>query len=358
MKPVFIIAEAGVNHNGSLDMALQLVDAAFEAGADAVKFQTFKAEKLVTMAAKKAEYQQKTTGSTESQYAMLKRLELSVEAHHRIREHCDRSGIRFMSTAFDEDSLEFLVNVMGVKRLKIPSGEITNGPLLLAHAQTGCDLIVSTGMATLGEIEEALGVIAFGLLDNNATPSKEAFRQAYQSAGGRRLLQEKVTLLHCSTEYPAPLEDINLRAMQTMKSAFGLQVGYSDHSQGITVPVVAAALGATIIEKHFTLDKTLEGPDHKASLDPAELREMVASVRATGLVMGDGIKGPRGAEVSNLSVARKSLIASATIQKGELFSKGNLGIKRPGEGMNPFLYWQLLGKPASRDYAPDELILE
>ena len=273
MNPIFIIAEAGVNHNGCSKMAFQLVDAAVEAGADAVKFQTFKAENLVTISADKADYQKKTSESGESHFEMLKRLELSYEMHFQIMEYCSEKGIMFLSAAFDADSLQLLVDDLGLTILKIPSGEVTNGPLLLEYAQTGCDLILSTGMATLGEVEEALGVIAYGMLDNadnNTKPSKVAFHHAYFSEQGQEVLKKKVTVLYCTTEYPAPVEEINLNAMVTMQQAFGLKTGYSDHSEGITVPIAASAMGATLIEKHFTLDKTLQGPDHKASLEPSE----------------------------------------------------------------------------------------
>ena len=256
MSSVFIIAEAGVNHNGNPDLAFKLVDAAVEAGADAVKFQTFKAENLVVKSAVKADYQMKTTDSNESQFAMLKQLELTHETYIKLIDYCKEKRIEFLSTAFDLESLNFITNNLGLKTLKIPSGEITNGPLLLAHAQTGCDLIVSTGMATLGEVENSLEVIAFGLMHglNDKTPSQEAFQEAYFSKQGQQLLQEKVTLLHCTTEYPTQTENINLSAMRTIRKAFGLKTGYSDHSEDITVPIAATALGVTIIEKHFTLD--------------------------------------------------------------------------------------------------------
>lgn len=358
-KHVFVIAEAGVNHNGSLEIALQLVDAAREAGANAVKFQTFKAENLVTASARKAAYQQQTTAADETQFTMLKRLELSYEEHHRIVGHCRKLGIEFMSTAFDMESLDFLAKDLALNRLKIPSGEITNAPLLLAHARTGNDLIVSTGMATLGEVELALGVIAYGLAgDVDVKPSVEAFQNAYRSARGQQLLKEKVTLLHCTTEYPAPMEDIDLNAMLTMRDAFGLQIGYSDHSEGIAVPIAAVALGAQVIEKHFTLDKHLEGPDHRASLEPEELREMVAAIRSVELALGDGCKGPKASELKNRTTARKSLVAARSIRKGEPFNEENLAVKRPGTGMDPFRFWELLGACASRDYEIDEAISE
>ena len=254
MSSVYIIAEAGVNHNGDRKIAFQLVDEAAKAGVDAVKFQTFKAASLVTKEAIKADYQKQATQSVETQYTMLKRLELSRDLHHALVKRCQQHGIEFLSTAFDQKSLDFLVNDLGVKTLKIPSGEITNGPLLLSHAVIGCDMILSTGMATLGEIEEALGVLAFGLLyqgSSRVRPSKEAFQKAYLSVEGQALLKQKVTLLHCTTEYPAPMEEINLNAMAAMQNSYGLLVGYSDHSEGIFVPIAAVALGAKIIEKHL-----------------------------------------------------------------------------------------------------------
>lgn len=357
---VFVIAEAGVNHNGSLEMALRLIDAAVKAGADAVKFQTFKAENVVTATAHKAAYQQYATGADESQYAMLKRLELPYEAHYQLLEHCQKVGIQFLSTAFDLESLNFLVNDIGLKTLKIPSGEITNGPLLLAHAQSGCELIVSTGMATLAEVEIALGIFAYGLMTASVKPSPcaESFQNAYSSVQGQQLLKKKVTLLHCTTEYPVPPQDINLNAMLIMRSTFGLRVGYSDHSDGIAVPIAATALGAQVIEKHFTLDKTLEGPDHRASLEPFEINKMIEAIRIIELAMGDGVKEPMVSELKNRPIARKSLVAAKDIRKGEVFTEDNLTTKRPGTGMIPFRYWDLLGLLSSRDYEVDEMVAE
>ncbi|MDU0356119.1 N-acetylneuraminate synthase [Paraglaciecola aquimarina] len=353
-----IIAEAGVNHNGSEEFAFKLVDAAYAAGADIVKFQTFKASKLVTAGAEQADYQIANTKKTESQLAMLSRLELSYEMHHRLIRYCSKLGIEFLSTAFDSESLDFLVNDLGITRLKIPSGEITNAPLVLEHAQTGCDLIVSTGMASLAEIEDALGVIAFGYTANkNAQPSIEAFREAYFSEEGQRALKSKVTILHCTTEYPAPMTDINLIAMDSIESAFRLPVGYSDHSEGITIPIAAVARGAKIIEKHFTLDKQMEGPDHKASLDPRELSNMVSAIRSVEKALGDGVKGPRPSEVKNKSVARKSLVALKPIKAGEKYSPENLTIKRPGNGASPYLFWELVGKTSPQDHDEGEVIL-
>lgn len=353
-----IIAEAGVNHNGQEELAFALVDAAHSAGADIVKFQTFKAKNIVTETAQQATYQQKNTGKEESQYSMLERLELSYEVHHKLVKYCETLGIEFLSTAFDIESLDFLINDLKIKRLKLPSGEITNSPLVLAHARTGCDLIVSTGMATLSEIEQVLSVIAYGYMYSEGTPSPEDLEAAYFSEEGKRLLSEKVTILHCTTEYPAPLSDINLNAMSTISQAFKLPIGYSDHSAGITVPLAAAALGATIIEKHFTVDKLLPGPDHKASLDPKELTEMVKGVRAVKEALGDGVKGPRPSEVKNKAIARKSLVAAIPIMKGDKYSEANLAVKRPGTGVSPVNYWDYIGKVSSRDYFPGELIDE
>jgi len=359
VSKIHIIAEAGVNHNGSPEMAFQLVDAAVDAGADAVKFQTFKAENLVTKSADKAEYQKKTSGAGESQFAMLKRLELSHEMHHQLIEYCSSKGITFLSTAFDADSLHFLVDDLGLTSLKIPSGEITNGPLLLEHARTGCDLILSTGMATLGEVEEALGVIAYGLLASEGEsdkPSREAFQQAYCSAQGQALLKEKVTVLHCTTEYPAPPEEINLKAMVTMQQAFGLKTGYSDHSEGITVPIAASAMGATLIEKHFTLNKSLPGPDHKASLEPDELTAMIKAIRIVEQSMGDGKKVPTLSELKNRQIARKSLVAVKDINLGEKLSEDNITAKRPGVGVSPMEYWDMIDKIAQSDIDQEGLI--
>jgi N-acetylneuraminate synthase len=346
---ILIIAEAGVNHNGDEKLAIKLVDAAYRSGADIVKFQTFKAKKLVTINAKQATYQTVNTGKQESQMDMLGRLELSYESHHRLVAHCSKLGIEFLSTAFDSQGLDFLVNDLKLTRLKIASGELTNAPFVLQHARTGCDLIVSTGMATLSEIEAALGVIAFGYTaPSHVMPGIEVFADAYASDAGQDALKNKVTLLHCTTEYPAPMNEINLRAMNTLASAFRLAAGYSDHSAGINIPIAAVACGAVIIEKHFTLDKTMEGPDHKASLDPAELKAMVGAIRQVESAMGDGVKRPTHSEVKNKLVARKSLVAACDINKGETFTQDNVLIKRPGTGKSPYLYWEVLGTSASR----------
>ncbi|NLS13559.1 N-acetylneuraminate synthase [Vibrio sp. SM6] len=354
-----VIAEAGVNHNGDEALAFQLVDAAHQAGADIVKFQTFKAKNLVTEQAKQAEYQVTNTQKEESQLAMLSRLELSYEVHHQLVQHCQSLGIEFLSTAFDLESLVFLVEDLGLKRLKLPSGELTNAPLVLEHARTGCDLIVSTGMATMAEIETALGVIAFGYTaERDAEPSMQAFQEAYASTLGQQALKEKVTILHCTTEYPAPMKEINLRAMDTLGSAFDLPAGYSDHSEGITIPIAAVARGAVLIEKHFTLDKNMEGPDHKASLEPHELAAMVTAIRQVEVALGSRVKSPTVSEVKNKAVVRKSLVAARAIKAGETFDADNVTIKRPGSGQSPYHYWDLLKRRAEQDYQAGDLILE
>lgn len=352
-----IIAEAGVNHNGSLEMARQLVAVAAEAGADAVKFQTFKAERLVSRQAPKAEYQQQTTDSSESQFDMIKKLELDAAAHAAIIKHCADCGIEFLSTPFDLESVDLLAGEFNLPRLKLPSGEITNAPLLLKAARSGKPVILSTGMCTLADVEAALEVLAFGYtrpLDER--PSTRAFREAYCSNEGREALLCNVTLLHCTTEYPAPLVDVNLRAMGTLQAAFGLPVGFSDHTEGIAVSVAAAARGAVVIEKHFTLDRKLPGPDHKASLEPAELRAMVQSIREVEQALGSTLKMPAPSEIKNISIARKCLVAACRITQGERFTESNLTVKRAGNGISPLLYWEIVGRVAGRDYQHDEMI--
>jgi len=351
---VFIIAEAGVNHNGERDLAFALVDAASEAGADAVKFQTFNAQEVASADAPKATYQTETTGAAESQLEMLQRLELPHALHHELVAHCINRGISFLSAPFDASSLEFLVNDLKLKTLKIPSGEITNGPLLLAAAESGRDIILSTGMSTLAEVETALGVLAFGFVTNKATPSRDAFKDTFASDAGRTALKEKLTLLHCTTEYPAPYVDANLRAMETLRDAFGLRVGFSDHTPGIAVPIAASALGANVIEKHFTMDRSLPGPDHQASLEPDELKEMIEGIRATEDALGDGVKQPRPSEIENINIVRKSLVTTKPVKAGEPFTLENLGSKRSGTGVSPMSYWDLLGQQAERDFAVGE----
>ncbi|SFL45135.1 N-acetylneuraminate synthase [Pelosinus propionicus] len=354
-QKTYIIAEAGVNHNGSLELAMQLVDVAAECGADAVKFQTFQAENLVAKDAIKADYQKRTTDREESQFEMIKKLELDERAHHELARHCGVRGIQFLSTPFDLDSLELLMN-FDMPYIKIPSGEITNGPFLLEIARTNKPVILSTGMSTLGEIEMALGVLAFGYLERWECASIEAFQEAYSSIEGRQLLQQKVSLMHCTTEYPAPFSDVNLRTIDTLRSAFNLSIGFSDHTPGISVPIAAVARGALLIEKHFTLDCNLPGPDHKASLEPVQLKEMIKAIRQIEEALGHSFKIPALSEVKNKAVARKSLIANHIIQKGEKFTVENLTAKRPGIGLSPMNYWDLLGKNAKRKYEMGEKV--
>lgn len=352
-----IIAEAGVNHNGSLTMAKHLIDVAAKAGADAVKFQTFRAEALVSRIAAKAPYQKGTTGRAGSQFDMLKGLELDEGAHHAIATHCRDRGIKFLSTPFDEESIDLLVVKIGVSMLKIPSGEITNGPLLLKAARTRKPIVLSTGMCNLHDIEAALGVVAFGYIRPKGMPSRTALRKAFTSPEGRQALQKKVTLLHCTSEYPAPVTDVNLKAMDTMQEAFGLPVGYSDHTAGMIIPIAAAARGAVLIEKHFTLDRTLPGPDHLSSLEPQELAAMIKAIRDVELALGSGRKEPAISEKKNVAVIRRSLVAARDIERNEIFSPKNLTCKRPGTGSSPLNYWSLLGKKAKKNYLEDEVIV-
>jgi len=357
-RPVYIIAEAGVNHNGSVRLAKKLIDAAADAGADAVKFQTFKADKLVSSSSPKAEYQKARTDTNETQFEMLKALELDEKTHVVLAEHCRKRNIRFLSTPFDEDSIGLLTMKIGVPLLKLPSGEITNGPLLLCAARTRLPIILSTGMSTLADIRAALSVLAFGYADTGMSPSKTAFRKAFSSPTGQRWLKNKVTLLHCTTEYPAPFTDVNLRAMDTMRDTFGLTVGLSDHTPGVSVPLAAAARGARVIEKHFTLDRNLPGPDHQASLEPSELRAMVQGIRQVELALGTGRKIPALSEKKNMLMARRSIVAAHDIEQGELLTRENLVCKRPGNGPSPLLYWDLLGKKAAKRYLKDARIMQ
>jgi N,N'-diacetyllegionaminate synthase len=330
MARVFIIAEAGVNHNGSLDLALRLVDAAKASGADAVKFQTFRADQLATRSAHKAPYQERTTANDESQYEMLQRLELDATAHRKIIDYCQQIGIQFLSSPFDAQSAD-LLGEMDLPLYKVPSGEITNLPFLEHIARKGKPLILSTGMSTLGEVEDAVRVLGV--------------------AGCKQL-----TLLHCVTEYPAPYDEVNLQAMQTLKVAFGLPVGYSDHTPGIEIAVAAVALGAVVIEKHFTLDRSLAGPDHAASLEPDELQEMVTAIRHVEAALGTGIKTPALCELPNISVARKSVVAARLLSAGHKLSAGDLDIKRPGSGLLPKLLPALIGRTLRAAVEKDAVI--
>ena len=353
---VFIIAEAGVNHNGSLDMALRLIDAAVAAGVDAVKFQTFKADALVSRSASKAEYQKATTGDAEEgQYALLKKLELDEAAHHRLLEHCRAADIEFLSTPFDIDSARFLTADLGLARLKVSSGDLTNAPFLHALAGFGRPLILSSGMALLGDIEQALSVIAHALVGQGA-PSPDAFRAAYCSVEGQAALAENVSLLHCTTEYPTAPETVNLRVMDTLAQSFNLVTGFSDHSAGISIPLAAVARGARIIEKHFTLDRDLPGPDHRASLEPAELKTMVDGIRDIEQALGGSTKLIGQAEAGNRQVACKSIVALRAIRAGETLGPDNMTVKRPLGGLPPIAWWDVVGRTATRDYAADEPI--
>ena len=331
-RKTLIIAEAGVNHNGDLELAKQIVKAAANAGADLVKFQTFTAERLAIDSAPKADYQNQTTDQKQSQFAMLRQLELTAEMHEQLIVYCSKQGIGFFSTGFDLQSVDYLAS-LGADRFKIPSGEITNLPYLRHVGAFGKPLILSTGMATLGEIEAAL--------------------DACEIAGTPR---SRITVLHCNTEYPTPMCDVNLRAMCSIRDAFGVAVGYSDHTLGIEVPIAAVALGATVIEKHLTLDRNWPGPDHKASLEPDEFAVMVRAIRNIEQAMGDGIKRPSPSESKNKSIARKSLVAARSIKAGEQFTPENLTAKRPGTGVSPMRWDKAMGRTATRDYDADEMI--
>lgn len=330
MEHVYIIAEAGVNHNGSLELAKKMVTAAKQAGADAVKFQTFITEELVTKDAQTAQYQRENTGRQETQFEMLKRLELSYEDYKELKLVCDREGIDFLSTPFDLESIEILEK-LDVDKFKIPSGEITNYPYLVRIAQTRKPLIVSSGMCTLDEIADALKILGA------------------HGAG-------KISLLHCTTDYPAPYEDVNLKAMEALRARFGITVGYSDHTQGIEIAIAAVAMGAQIIEKHFTLDRNMEGPDHKASLEPTELEALVRAVRHVEKALGDAEKKPSEAEIRNKEIVRKSIVAKRDIKAGETFSGDNLVTKRPGTGISPMLWETVIGQKAKYNFKKDEQI--
>ncbi len=328
---VFIIAEAGVNHNGDYETALKLVDKAIECGVDCIKFQTFKAHNLVSASAPKAEYQKRTTDADESQYEMIKKLELSYVQFKALKAYCEEKGVMFLSTAFDLESISFL-DALDILILKIPSGEITNLPYLIAVAKTGRDVILSTGMADISEIGAAISVLK-------------------KNGCG------EITVLHCTTEYPTPFCDVNLKAMQTIRDTFSVKIGYSDHTKGIEVPIAAVAMGATVIEKHFTLDRNMLGPDHKASLEPDELKAMVDAIRNIEVALGDGVKQPAASEIKNMAVARKSIVARKIIKAGQVFTEDNLAVKRPGNGITPMKWFDVIGQVAKRDFEEDELII-
>lgn len=354
-EKVYIIAEAGVNHNGQRDLAFALVDVAAEAGADAVKFQTFDAQKLASKSAPKAAYQKQSTDADESQLAMLKKLELPREWHYELQAYSQEKGIEFLSTAFDTDSLAFLVE-LGMTVFKIPSGELTNGPLLWQFARTQKPLIISTGMATLSEVEQGLAIVAHALNADTEPADMDEVWRGWSKADYRNSLRGHVTLLHCTSQYPTPFNEVNLRGMDTLASAFGLEVGYSDHTEGILIPVVAVARGAKVIEKHFTLDRTLPGPDHKASLEPSELNQMVSNIRALQLVLGDGSKTPQVSEWDTRQAARQQVVAARDILAGAVLTKLDLTTARSGRGLPPIALWGLIGQPASRSFAAGEII--
>lgn len=353
----FIIAEAGVNHNGSMELAYELVDAAIKAGADAVKFQTFKTEHLVTKTAWQAEYQEKNLGESSSQFSMLKKLELSYEQFRQLKQYCDAKGIMFLSTPFDLESVDFLIEDLDIQLMKIPSGEITNAPYLHKIASSQIEVILSTGMATLEDIHEALAFVAYGYAGSKDV-SYASVQNFYKTEKAKELLKSKVSILHCTTQYPTPFTDINLLAMDQIKYEFGLPVGLSDHSEGDLVSIGAVARGATIIEKHFTLDRALPGPDHKASLEPAELKKMIQAIRLMETALGSNQKKPTEAESKNKEAARKSLVAERKIREGEAFTHENLTVKRPGTGIPPKYYWDFIGETAKRNYQADEVITD
>ena len=352
---VFVIAEAGVNHNGDLAIAVEMVRVAKNAGADAIKFQTFKAAELATSDAPKAKYQAQTTDINETHFEMLRRLELSSSDHLALVEECNKLEIEFLSTPFDTVSLKFLVSELEVGKIKLSSGEITNGPLLLEAAYARIPIILSTGMSSIDEVRQALSVLAFGFCGGD-TPSDIDLKHAYKSIDGEKALRKYVSLLHCTSEYPASFKNINLCSMQTLRDEFGLQVGFSDHSQGINVSIGAAALGACIVEKHFTLDRGLPGPDHIASVQPEDLKLMITGIRHIESSLGNGVKKPSRGELENRLTVRKSLTANCDISEGENFTPHNIGIKRPGGGISPMRYWEFMNMTAVRNYRRGELI--
>lgn len=352
----FIIAEAGVNHNGSMELAYKLVDAAADAGADAIKFQTFKTEKLVTKKAKQAEYQTENLGESSSQFCMLKKLELSYQQFSELKKYCDEKRIMFLSTPFDMESVDFLIETLGVTLIKVPSGEITNAPYLFRIASHQANVILSTGMATIEEIHESLAFLAYGYSGNKDVTYEKAQKFYQSDHKAKDLLKDKVSILHCTTQYPTPLENINLLAMETIQREFHLPTGLSDHSEGIIAAIGAAAREAAVIEKHFTLDRRLPGPDHKASLEPLELKEMVQSIRSIETALGSLGKNPTEDELKNKAPARKSLVAARKIKKGENFTVDNLTVKRPDNGIPPKYYWDYIGRAASEAYNEDEVI--
>jgi N-acetylneuraminate synthase len=357
MNKTYIIAEAGVNHNASEDLALEMITRAKEIGADAIKFQLFQAESLVTEDAEQAQYQKKAYTQAKTQFQMLKELELPHRAFERLKNHAKKEQIDFIITPFDLASLDFITQKLNLDVIKIGSGDVTNGPLLLATARSKKKIILSTGMSTLSDIEMALKVIAFGLLTNDETPSLKAFDEAYSHVNVQSILKAHVSLLHCTSEYPAPVEESNLKAMDTLRAAFGLRVGFSDHTPGIEISLAAVARDAAIIEKHFTLDKNLPGPDHLASLDYLEFKTMIDNIRNIEKALGNGRKQPSISEMKNIQIVRRSIVANEKINMGENFTISNLAFKRPHRGLSPMDYWDLLGTKAQKDYVKDEVII-
>ena len=356
-KPIYIIAEAGVNHNGQLKIAYDLIDIAADAGANAVKFQTFNASTLTSSSVPKAEYQKKFTGKSESQMEMLKKLELPYEWHQDLKNRAEDRGLDFLSTAFDIDSHNFLMG-LGIQKIKIPSGELTNGPLIWKFAKSKKELILSTGMANIDEVEDALAIIAHSLNSNSPPKDMDEVKKIWDNKSNRNSLKGFVTILHCTSQYPARLDQINLNAMISMRKRFELDVGYSDHSQGINVALASAAIGATIIEKHFTTSRKLSGPDHNASLEPKELELMIKEIRKIEIALGDGIKKPHPDEEAMKFSARKQIIASKDIAKNALLSIENLSTSRAGSGMSPNEIWSLIGKKSKNSYNAGEIINE
>lgn len=352
---VYIIAEAGVNHNGDIDRAKQMIDVAKGAGADAIKFQTFTAQELVTKQASQAEYQTKNIGKETTQYEMLKALEISAQDHKVLIAHCEKKGIHFMSSAFSIESARFLSEDCAIKTIKLGSGELTNAPLLLAVAQSKINVILSTGMSTVSEVKDALSVLAFGYFENDdAQPSQTAFGDAYKKHKNR--LKDKVSILQCTTDYPCAPEFANLNAMETLRREFGCPIGFSDHTLGDHIVIAAVAKGAKIVEKHFTLDRNLPGPDHKASLEADELKEMIKKIRDVEAAFGHGERKPFPPEEKIKLNARKSIVAKNPISKGEAFTENNITTKRPENGLSPMLYWDMLGKQAQQNFDEDEAI--
>tara|TARA_B100001057_G_C22868345_1_gene957594 strand:- start:3417 stop:4511 length:1095 start_codon:yes stop_codon:yes gene_type:complete len=356
---IFFIAEAGVNHNGSMKNVIKMIDIASKSGADAIKFQTFKASNLATENAKKANYQLKTTNNKESHFNMLKRLELSEKDHFKIKNYCKRKRIIFLSTAFDFDSLNFLNKKIKLDTFKIPSGELNNLPLLIEFGRTKKKIILSTGMGTLKEIDKAISYLALGNILGRRSFDKNVLKKELKKLTTKKklkILKNKVSILHCTTNYPAKNYELNLNAIKTIFKKFNLPVGYSDHSMGLQASLTACALGSKIIEKHFTISRKLKGPDHKASLEPGELKSLIKEINNIKISLGNGVKKPFNSEINNIKTVRKSLVAIADIKKNEIFSKQNIGLKRPGTGLSPSKYWQYIGRKAKKNFKKDNLI--